>query len=151
MAGLSAQAKGRTLGIFEPSPDNLDQKRREHGPDGVMIDFMQRYVPAIVTPDGIRATAHGNAMSPPNVENYIAGKFGMHLDEVPTAMCFQPASLFDHRRCAKLYVLRQVGGAKPAIRYRDCLYTFRRGVTLQVGRRRRAEVAQWQSRGFPFR
>lgn len=86
VAGLSAQAKGRRLGIFEPSPDNLDQKRKEHGPDEVMIDFMQRHVPVIVTPDGIRATTHGKAMSPPSVEKYIAGKFGSHLDDARSAM-----------------------------------------------------------------
>lgn len=86
VAGLSAQAKGRRLGIFEPSPDGLEQKRKEHGSDGVMIDFMQRHVPAIVTPDGIRATTHGKAMSPQGVEKYIAGKFGTHLDEARAAM-----------------------------------------------------------------
>ena len=86
VAGLSAQAKGRRLGIFEPSPDNLEQKRKEQGPDEVMIDFMQRHVPAIVTPDGIRATTHGKAMSPQSVEKYIAGKFGSHLDDARSAM-----------------------------------------------------------------
>lgn len=86
VAGLSAQAKGRRLGIFEPSPDSLEQKRREHGRDEVMIDFMQRHVPAIVTPDGIRATTHGKAISPQGVEKYVAGKFGAHLDEARAAM-----------------------------------------------------------------
>lgn len=86
VAGLSAQAKGRRLGIFEPSPENLDQNRKEHGPDEVMIEFMQRHVPVIVTADGIRATTHGKAMSPPSVEKYIAGKFGTHLEEARAAM-----------------------------------------------------------------
>ena len=86
IAGLSAQAKGRRLGIFEPSPDNLEQKRREHGPDEVMIHFMQRQVPVIVTPDGIRAATHGKPMSPQGVDRYIAGKFGAHLDEARAAM-----------------------------------------------------------------
>lgn len=86
VAGLSAQAKGRRLGIFEPSPDSLEQKRKEHGPDEVLIYFMQRHIPAIVTPDGIRATTHGNAMSPKGVEKYIAGKFGSHLADARAAM-----------------------------------------------------------------
>jgi hypothetical protein len=86
VAGLSAQAKCRRLGIFEPSPDSLEQKRREHGPDEAMIDFMQRHVPVIVTPDGIRASTHGKAMSPQSVEKYIAGKFGSHLGEARAAM-----------------------------------------------------------------
>lgn len=86
VAGLSAQAKGRRLGIFEPSPDNLEQRRREHGSDEVMIDFMQRYVPVIVTPNGIRAVIHGRPMSPQGVDKYIAGKFGAHLNEVRAAM-----------------------------------------------------------------
>lgn len=64
VAGLSAQAKGRRLGIFEPSPDNLEQRRREHGLDEVMIDFMQRQVPIIVTLGGIRAATHGMPMNP---------------------------------------------------------------------------------------
>lgn len=93
VAGLSAQAKGRRLGIFEPSPDNLDQKRKEHGPDEVMIDFMQRHVPVIVTPDGIRAATHGKPMSAPSVEKYIAGKFGTHLDEARRAMIALAASI----------------------------------------------------------
>ena len=86
VAGLSAQAKGRRLGIFEPSPDSLEQKRNEHGPDEVMIDFMQRHVPVIVTPVGIRASTHGKAMIPESVEKYLAGKFGSHLDEASSAM-----------------------------------------------------------------
>lgn len=93
VAGLSAQAKGRRLGIFEPSPDSLEQKRKEHGPDEVMIDFMQRHVPAIVTPEGIRAVTHGKAMSPQSVEKYIAGKFGSHLADARAAMTAMARSI----------------------------------------------------------
>lgn len=93
VAGLSAQAKGRRLGIFEPSPENLEQKRKEHGPDEVMIDFMQRQVPAIVTPDGIRASTHGKAMNPQGVEKYIAGKFGSHLADARAAMTALASSI----------------------------------------------------------
>jgi hypothetical protein len=98
VAGLSAQAKGRRLGIFEPSPENLDQKRKEHGPDEVMIEFMQRHVPVIVTADGIRATTHGKAMSPPGVEKYIAGKFGTNVDEARAAMIALAKSIPVRRR-----------------------------------------------------
>ena len=101
VAGLSALAKGRRLGIFEPTPDNLDQKRKEHGPDEVMVDFMQRHVPVIVTPDGIRAATHGKPMNPQGVEKYVAGKFGAHLDEARAAMTTLamniPVSEINHR------------------------------------------------------
>jgi hypothetical protein len=60
VAGSSAQMKGRALGIYEPSeepPSKVAEERREHlkpdEPFGVRL--LGWTVPAIHTPDGIRA------------------------------------------------------------------------------------------------
>src|SRR3954451_21908892 len=60
VAGTSAQMKGRALGIYEPSeepPSKVAEERRERLKPGETcgVRFLGRTVPAIRTPDGIRA------------------------------------------------------------------------------------------------
>src|SRR3954453_20117238 len=60
VAGSSAQMKGRALGIYEPSeepPSKVAEERRERlKPDETFgVRLLGRTVPAIRTPDGIRA------------------------------------------------------------------------------------------------
>ncbi len=99
VAGLSAQAKGKRLGLFKPSSERLKEAREQQA-SSLVVDFMHRAVPVVVTADGIRATAKGKPVNPTSVEKYLAGKFGEHLEPVTRAMAdlaksYNPAQLAD--------------------------------------------------------
>jgi hypothetical protein len=93
VAGLSAYARGVSLGIIEPSPD-LARERGERLAEGeqLHIDLLGRAVPVVRTPDGLRAVSKGKPGNPASVEKYLAGKFGEHLEEVRAAMQEMAAS-----------------------------------------------------------
>jgi hypothetical protein len=99
VAGSSAQMKGRALGIYEPSeepPSKMAEERRQRfkpdEPFGVRL--LGWTIPAIRTPDGIRAMEKDSRpASAASVERYLASKFGDHLDEVRAAMEQLAASL----------------------------------------------------------
>ena len=55
VAGLTAQSKGRRLGIFAPTPEALKKARKQKRAKEFWIEILGRHVPAINTPDGIRA------------------------------------------------------------------------------------------------
>ena len=81
VAGLSAYAKGVSLGIIEPKPDVV----REHSaklPEGeaLHVGLLGRAVPVVRTPDGLRAVSKGKPGNPARIETYLAAKFGEHLE-----------------------------------------------------------------------
>lgn len=85
VAGLTAQSKGRRLGIFEekkgePKPETQRPEKPE------FIELLGRGVPAARTPQGLRATEQGKPIDPESVDRYLAQKFGDHLDETRAAM-----------------------------------------------------------------
>ena len=55
LAGLTAQSKGRRLGIFTPSPEAVRKARKEKRDKEFFVEICGRSVPAINTPEGIRA------------------------------------------------------------------------------------------------
>ena len=85
IAGLSAQAKGKRLGLFRPSSTSIKEAREEQAKN-LIVELMHRAVPVIVTVDGIRATAKGKPTNPASVVKYLASKFGDHLEPVSRAM-----------------------------------------------------------------
>jgi hypothetical protein len=87
VAGLNAYAKGVSLGLFQPTPQEVRVRRKalSHG-EAVQIDFLQRAVLAERTPEGIRALAKDKPIDPASVEKYLAGKFGEELDAARSAM-----------------------------------------------------------------
>ena len=99
VAGSSAQMKGRALGIYEPSkepPSKGAEERRErlNSDEPVGVRLLGWTVPALRTPDGIRAMEKDfRPASAASVERYLASKFGEHLDEVRAAMEQLAASL----------------------------------------------------------
>ena len=99
VAGSSAQMKGRALGIYEPSeepPSKATEERRERlKPDDTLgVRLLGRTVPAIRTPEGIRAMDKDlRPASAASVERYLESKFGTHLAEVRAAMERLAASL----------------------------------------------------------
>jgi len=84
VAGTSAQMKGRALGIYEPSeepPSKVAEERRERlKPDETFgVRLLGRTVPAIRTPDGIRAAIEKDfrPASAASVERYLASKLAL--------------------------------------------------------------------------
>ena len=107
VAGLSAYAKGISLGIIEPKPE-LVRERGERLAEGerLHVDLLGRAVPVVRTPAGIRAVNKGKPGDPAQVERYLAGKFKDRLDDARRAMAELAAGLEPeelHRRGFRLY------------------------------------------------
>src|SRR5205823_5952009 len=76
VAGLTAQSKGRRLGIFTPSPAEVRKAREQKRNKEFFIEICGRHVPAINTTEGIRALNKAKPVEPAAVERYLEGKFG---------------------------------------------------------------------------
>ena len=106
VAGLTAQSKGRRLGIFKPGKDKgkkpPDTKREER----FLVELCGRGVPAVDTPDGVRSVNKDKVVEPESAESYLEKKFGDSLEPVRDAM-FELAESFDDEELAdrafKLY------------------------------------------------
>src|SRR5215207_3141881 len=89
VAGLNAQSKGKRLGIYEEKKDKEEGEKetKEKKTDKVeFIELLGRGVPAVKTPQGLRASIKGNEIDSESVERYLRGKFGNDLDEARVAM-----------------------------------------------------------------
>lgn len=87
VAGLNAYAKGRALGIFDPRPKELKERRKalEVG-EALQIDLLHRAVPVVHTPDRPRAISKGKPVDPASVERYLRAKFGAGYESARKAM-----------------------------------------------------------------
>ena len=107
VAGLNAYAKGKALGIFSPTPDEVRKKRKEMGERGsISVDLLHRAVPAVQTPEGLRALSKDKPIKPESVWRYLESTFGEALDEAYHAMSALAGSLSVHElseRGFKLY------------------------------------------------
>lgn len=105
IAGLSAYAKGVSLGLIEPAPERVREERRRHG-ERLHVGLMGRAVPVVVTPEGLRAEEKGRPVPPASVARYLEDKFGAALPDVRAAMTALAASLPPDelgRRAFRLY------------------------------------------------
>jgi hypothetical protein len=107
VAGLSAYAKGVSLGIVEPRPELVrDQSDRLAEGEQVRVDLLGRAVRVVRTPDGVRAVNRGKPGNPAQIAKYLAGNFGDRLNDATQAMAelaaaYEPADLY--RRGFRLY------------------------------------------------
>jgi hypothetical protein len=87
VAGLNAQSKGRRLGIFQPSEESADEKRKntKRG-EQFHIGLLGRRVAAKNTGNGIRAVSKDRTIQYTSVERYLENKFGDDLDQARKAM-----------------------------------------------------------------
>jgi hypothetical protein len=85
VAGYTAQSKGRWLGIYEEKEKD-ESERPSAQPGVVFVNLMDRSLPALQTPSGLRALEKGRAADPESVRRYLKGKFGENLDGVAEAM-----------------------------------------------------------------
>mgnify|MGYP000399673814 CR=1 FL=1 len=102
MAGLSAYAKGVSLGIIEPQPELVRECGQQLGEgEQLYVGLLGRAVPVEQTPEGLRAVSKGKPSNPTQIEKYLASKFGADLDAGRAAMealaaSFEPVELQRH-------------------------------------------------------
>lgn len=88
VAGLTAQSKGRTLGIYGRSKASESSREHEtvHGPEELSISLCGRHVPVEKTNQGIRAKIKDQTVDPKPVQAYLEKAFGNSLGDVREAM-----------------------------------------------------------------
>ncbi len=91
LAGLNAQSKGRSLGIYSPAESELEKERakkareRKAG-ETTMVEVVGRMIPAVQTEHGLRAAINGEEIDPQSVERYLEKKFGEGLADAEAAL-----------------------------------------------------------------
>jgi hypothetical protein len=107
VAGLNAQSKGRSLGLFEPRPKPAGPRAaRVPRPDEPLrVELLQRAVPAARTPQGLRALHEGRPIPAESVERYLEGKFKESLDATRDAMESLAASFPKGELAARAFAL----------------------------------------------
>ena len=87
VAGLNAYSKGVSLGLFQPTPKSVkDRRKKLMGRRRLKVDVLRRAVPVVRTPDGLRGLSGGRPISPASVQRYLQGRFGERLTAVRAAM-----------------------------------------------------------------
>lgn len=86
VAGLNAQSKGRRLGIYEEKSEEEKKEGKRKEKPVEFIELLGRSVPAVKTPEGLRAAIKGEEIDPDSVERYLKQKFKDDLDEAREAM-----------------------------------------------------------------
>lgn len=87
VAGLNAQAKGRSLGIFRPPKLAAGEKPKKRGlGEEFWVELCGRAVPAIHTRAGVRGVVKDKPIDPGQVEGYLTRQFGDDLPMVRSAM-----------------------------------------------------------------
>jgi hypothetical protein len=98
VTGLTAQSKGRRLGIYKPVPQEAKQARSRKRGEEFFIEICGRQVPAISTTEGVRAVIKNKPIEARGAERYLESKFGESLEPVRAAMrslakAFRPEQL----------------------------------------------------------
>jgi hypothetical protein len=87
VAGLNAYSKGVSLGLFQPTPKEVQEQRRKMlKEEDVTVDLLHRAVPAKPTDEGLRALSGESPIRPESVQKYLESKFGDGIEEVSNAM-----------------------------------------------------------------
>ncbi len=86
IAGMSAYAKAKSLGLAEDRDTETAARTHARKAETKALAFMGRRIPVEASPSGPLALADGKPIQPKSVEKYLAAKFGSHLDEVREAM-----------------------------------------------------------------
>jgi hypothetical protein len=88
LAGLNAQSKGRRLGLFEPAPPGEAKRGKARVPAGeeMRVELMGRSIPAVRTPQGVRARDRDRPADPASARRYLEGKFKEALPAARKAM-----------------------------------------------------------------
>ena len=100
VAGLNAQSKGRKLGIYEEKSEGekKEDKKKERAAQPEFIELLGRGIPAVKTPQGLRAAEKGEPIRSESVQTYLENKFKDDLDDTRKAM----------QKLAKAYTPKQL-------------------------------------------
>jgi len=84
VSGLTAQSKGRNLGVFTPASEEAREKVRadREAIDAGTVEMMNGAIPCVKTEDGLRALSKASPIDPAGVRKYLAGRFKGALSEV---------------------------------------------------------------------
>jgi len=86
LAGLTAQRKGRTLGIYKPHEEGAKKAREKKRGEEFWIELLGKPIPAKNTQNGVRAVYGSKEIDPESVKRYLESKFGERLDLVESKM-----------------------------------------------------------------
>lgn len=88
VAGLNAQSKGKKLGIYEEKSEEekKEDRKKEEAAQPEFIELLGRGIPAVNTPQGLRAAIKGETIQADSVQRYLEQKFRDNLDETRKAM-----------------------------------------------------------------
>ena len=93
VAGLTAQSRGRSLGIFKPGKDKGRKPHGEARGEEFWVELCGRGIPAVDTADGVRAVVRDKRVDPASVSAYLEKKLGEALGDVREAMTELAASI----------------------------------------------------------
>lgn len=105
LAGLNAQSKGRSLGIYKPAerPEGAPKKARLG--EEFWVQLLGRPIPAKTTEHGVRAVDGDKPIEPGGVERYLEEKFGEAFQTVRKAMQVLAKSLKPDELAVRAYAL----------------------------------------------
>lgn len=88
VAGLNAQSKGRKLGIYEEKTEEekKEEKKKETKAKLEFIELLGRGIPAVKTPNGLRAAEQGKPIHAESVKTYLKQRFGEDYEDARAAM-----------------------------------------------------------------
>jgi hypothetical protein len=86
VAGMSAFAKAKSLGLAEDRDTDLGSRTKAREKKETAVAFMGRRIPVADSPSGPLALADGKPVAPKSVEKYLTSKFGDNLKGVTSAM-----------------------------------------------------------------
>lgn len=105
VAGLNAQSKGQSLGIFKPGEKKEEEGMERPREERFAVELLGRAVPVVNTPEGVRALTKDKPVEPAKVQDYLERKFGDGLSEVREAMAELAASFPLDQLAARAYHL----------------------------------------------
>ena len=87
VAGLNAYSKGVSLGLFQPTPKEIQEQQRKMGKEErVTVDLLHRAVPTKHSNEGLGALSGDCLIRSESVQKYLESKFGDALEDVSKAM-----------------------------------------------------------------
>jgi hypothetical protein len=87
VAGMNAAAKARAIGKYHaPSKSAPKPAKAPKAGERFEVVLCNRHVPAVQTPEGVRALNKDRPASPATVQKYLDGKFGDALADAREAM-----------------------------------------------------------------
>ena len=88
VAGLNAQSKGRKLGIYEEKSEEEKESeaKKQKEVKTEFIELLGRDVPAVKTPQGLRAAEKGKPIYAESVQTYLKQRFGDDYEAARSAM-----------------------------------------------------------------